>query len=67
MKKTTSPTGASTPSQGAREKLRLKRLTLRRLSTSELDNVVGGFRIQPTAEPIECHTITIPDPPWRRG
>jgi hypothetical protein len=65
MKKTTSPTDASTGSQGARERLRLRRLTLRRLSTSEMNQVVGGMRIQPTAEPDECHTIT--EHTWWRG
>jgi hypothetical protein len=54
MKKTTSP---SAPSTSPRERMQLRRLTLRRLTASEMDSVVGGLRVIQTGE-AACHTLT---------
>ena len=63
MKKTTSPSDPTTSQPGSRERMRLRRLTLRRLTPSEMNGVIGGARIEPTGEPMECHTIV----PTSRG
>jgi hypothetical protein len=53
MKKTTSP---SDPSTSPRERMRLRRLTLRRLTTSDLEGVAGGRRNEMTGEDTDCNT-----------
>lgn len=57
MKKTTSPSDPTTSQTGPRDRMRLRRLTLRRLTPSEMNGVIGGARIEPTGEPMECHTV----------
>jgi hypothetical protein len=58
MKKTMSPSDPTTSQPGPRGRMRLRRLTLRRLTPSEMNGVIGGARIEPTAEPLGlCHTV----------